>query len=362
MIRGIRRNVLSALVVAALIRPASAMGPELLSQYVRDRWGSDRGLQGEVHAIAQGADGYLWIGTEKGLFRFDGSKFFPVTGPASLQNSPVVGLTADSQGNLIVRLPERNLFRFANGSAENVLDSLQPGRELAITAMARASDRTILVSGLTNGTLRYNGRQFEPLVPTTDLPASPIISLAQSSDGKVWLGSRDAGLFYADHGRVTAVKEGLPGRKINSLLATGTDVWIGTDSGVVRWNGTEVTSDGVPLELRRSAALAMLMDRHSNLWVGTRNDLLRMNAQGVASLNGLESKASGFEVDALFEDREGNLWAGGPRGIERLSDGAFATYGRPEGLPSDRIGAIFADSDGRTWFAPIEGGLYWLRE
>src|SRR5262249_50908287 len=153
-----------------------------------------------------------------------------------------------------------------------------------------------------------------------------------------------------------------PGRKINSLLAVGSDLWIGTDDGVVRWAGTGITSDGVPLELRRAPALAMLMDRHSNLWVGTRNDLLRVNAQGVASLNGLESKASAFEVEALFEDREGNLWAGGPWGIERLTEGAFTTYGRPEGLPSDRIGAIFADSDGRTWFAPIEGGLYWLKE
>src|SRR6266700_3267900 len=364
MIRRIARDSLFALLVlaAVFIREANAISQELPSQYVRERWGDDRGLHGEVYSITQTGDGYLWIGTEKGLFRFDGSKFFPVTaqGPAAVPITQVPGLLVDGQGNLVVRLPERNLLRYANGAFENLLSSLQP-RELAITAMAQANDRAVLISGLSNGTLRYSGGRFETLVPVTALPASPIISLAQSTDGRIWMGTRDAGLFYAEQGRVTRVTKGLPGRRINSLLAVGTDVWIGTDAGVARWNGTEVTADGVPLLLRRSPALAMMRDRHSNLWIGATSGLLRMNPQGVASLQGRESNA-GAPVNAVFEDREGNLWSGGPWGIERLSDGGFTTYGRAEGLPSDRNGAIFADSEGRTWFAPIEGGLYWLKE
>lgn len=364
MICRIVRNGLSAVLAVVCIHQANAMDPErVLSQYVRDRWGTDRGLQGEVHAITQTSDGYLWIGTENGLFRFDGSKFYRVVatqGPAALPITQVVGLTVDGQGNLMARLPERNLLRYADGAFENTLQSVQP-RELAITAMVRTNDGALLVSGLTNGTLRYSGGRFETLVPVTTLPASPITSLAQSSDGKVWMGTRDAGVLYADHGRVTEITKGLPSRKINTLLTIGADVWIGTDAGVARWNGTGITADGVPPSLRRSSALAMLADRHSNLWIGTRTGLLRVNARGVSSLDAFESNASGA-VNTLFEDREGNLWTGGPWGIERLRDGSFATYGRLEGLPSDRNGAVFADSEGRTWFAPIEGGLYWVNE
>jgi signal transduction histidine kinase len=154
------------------------------------------------------------------------------------------------------------------------------------------------------------------------------------------------------------VTKGLPTRKITSLLAVGTDVWIGTDDGVARWNGSEITTEGVPSSLRRASALVMLTDRQSNLWIGTTAGLLRVNAGGVASLD--VPKGPAPAVNALFEDREGNLWSGGPWGIERLSDEAFATYGRREGLPSDHVGAIFADSEGRKWFAPIEGGLFWL--
>lgn len=360
MIRRIVRNGLWAMLVVACTQGAIGLDPQrMMSQYARAQWGSDRGFQGEVHAITQTSDGYLWIGTEKGLFRFDGQSFHPVTdqGPGGLPITQVLGLTVDAQGSLIVRLPERNLLRYANGVFENTLGSLQP-RELAITAMAQANDRTILVSGLTNGTMRYSGGRFETLVPVSSLPPSPITALAQSSDGRVWLGTRDAGLFYADHGRATGVTKGLPSRKITAMLAVGMDVWIGTDTGVVRWNGSEITTEGVPPSLRRASALVMLTDQRSNLWIGTTAGLLRLNTDGVASLN--VPKGTAPAVNALFEDREGNLWSGGPWGIERLSDESFATYGRPEGLPSDYFGAVFADSEGRTWFAPIEGGLFWL--
>jgi len=164
-----------------------------------------------------------------------------------------------------------------------------------------------------------------------------------------------------EHGRVTAVSTGLPSRKINSILVSGTDVWIGTDAGVARWNGTGITNDGVSPALRRASVLAMLKDRQGNLWIGTKTGLMRVSAGGVASLGDLQSKTT-VAVNTLFEDREGNLWSGGPRGIERLRDGSFATYGRPEGFPSDRSGPVWVDSEGRTWFAPIDGGLYWLHK
>ena len=361
MIRGIAYAGLCLVLAVACIRSANAMDPKpLMSQYVRDRWGSDRGLQGEVYSITQTPDGYLWIGTDKGLWRFDGQVFLPVVGKdqSGLTITHVLGVAVDSQGSLIARLRERNLLRYANGVFENTLLSLQP-RELAITAMASANDGTLLVSGLTNGTLRYSDGRFATIMPVSALPSSPVISLAESPDGKIWLGTRDAGLFYVEQGRVTAVKKGLPSNKINSLLAIGADVWIGTDAGVARWNGTEITRDGVPPALQRAPAVTMLSDRRSNLWIGTKTGLLRANGRGVASLGELESYSPGV-VNTLFEDREGNLWSGGPWGIQRLSEGSFKTYGRTENLPSDHIGAVFADSLGRIWFAPLEGGLFWL--
>jgi len=246
------RPYLWAAVMVACFHQARAMDPErLMSQYVRQQWGSESGLQGEVLAITQTDDGYLWVGTDQGLFRFDGRVFHRVEQQAGATTpiTRVVGLAVDDQGNLIVRLPERNLLRYVNGSFENILELLQP-RELAVTTMTRAGEHDVLVSGLTNGTLRYSNGRFSRVVPNSALPASPVTSLAQTSDGRIWLGTRDAGLFYAHNGNVVAITKGLPGRRINSLLAIGTEVWIGTDAGMARWNGSEVTAEGVAPSLR----------------------------------------------------------------------------------------------------------------
>jgi ligand-binding sensor domain-containing protein len=100
----------------------------------------------------------------------------------------------------------------------------------------------------------------------------------------------------------------------------------------------------------------MIIDRESNVWVGTERGLLRANARGVARL-----ERDALPVTALFEDREGSLWLGTPSGLERLRDSSFVNYGAAEGMPPGGGGPVHVDAEGRTWLAPTTGGLYWLR-
>ena len=67
-------------------------------------------------------------------------------------------------------------------------------------------------------------------------------------------------------------------------------------------------------------------------------------------------------MTATFEDRDGNLWVGTDRGIERWRDPVFTTYSSPQGLPPDASGPIHAAADGRVWFGPSSGGLFWIRD
>jgi signal transduction histidine kinase len=148
----------------------------------------------------------------------------------------------------------------------------------------------------------------------------------------------------------------LPNRKINCLLPVGSrDVWVGTDSGVVRWNGMELTLAGVPSALQHTQVLAMIRDRQSNLWIGTASGLCRINSQGI-SFSDEPHNQPASAITALFEDREGNLWVGGPQGLQRYREYAFLTYRQ-----SYSGGPLYTDAQGRTWFAPSEGGLYWLK-
>src|SRR5258707_10772763 len=110
------RRLLAGVAVICLVLPAHAIDPNRsLSQYIRERWGSERGFPGgSVSAIAQTTDGYLWIGTEKGLIRFDGLNFhlFQQATPSSLPIGPVQSLLADGEGNLWILLESTRILRY----------------------------------------------------------------------------------------------------------------------------------------------------------------------------------------------------------------------------------------------------------
>src|SRR5215470_4447432 len=136
---GFERDLLKALVGLALVLSAlsaSALDPNrLLSQYTRDSWGTENGLPGAaVTSIAQTTDGYLWIGTDKGLARFDGLNFrrFEQAGPDSYEIGPVRALLADGQGNLWILLQNTKLFRYRDG----IFDLVRGEAENGVTAIA----------------------------------------------------------------------------------------------------------------------------------------------------------------------------------------------------------------------------------
>ena len=347
------------------VGPAYAIDPNrAMSQYIHDRWGSERGFpRGPVYAIAQTPDGYLWIGTDAGLVRFDGLNFRLMPGiSASTPIPSVLGLTVDREGNLWVRLQGPSMLRYRNGVFEDAMLNL--GMPYSnITTIARSNQGNLLVARLEDGLIRHNGPRFEVLPAASPLARSPILSLAQTAAGDLWMGTRDAGLFRSAGNQTTAISKGLPDTKINCLLPDGDrDLWVGTDNGLVRWNGSELTSVGIPAALNNFQALAMARDRDGNIWVGTDSrGLLRFNTQGVSLLDP-DRRGTGEAVTAVFEDREGNLWIGSAGSLERLRDSAFVTYSLPEGLPADGSNPVFADAEKRVWFPPISGGLWWLKD
>ena len=351
---------MASLVLLCLAHTARAIDPSReLSQYIRDQWGSSKGFPGgQVYAITQTRDGYLWIGAEKGLVRFDGINFhlFQRANTPSLPLGPVRALVADPEGALWIHWGGPHLLRYSNGKFEDVSSTLDRD-EPAITIMGRGANGDVLLSALVNGQLRYKGGKFVRFAAPVELPNFVVISLAESPDGKVWLGTRDLGLFYASQGSISNISKALPDRKINCLMpGSNNELWIGTDNGVVRWNGVDVTTDGLSKALSDVRALTMIRDRDANVWVGTTTGLVRVNGQAVS-----RDRQSGVPVTALFEDREGNIWSGTAQGIERLRESVFVTYSAGQGLPAENNGPVYVDAESRVWFGPATGGLYWRR-
>jgi ligand-binding sensor domain-containing protein/signal transduction histidine kinase len=352
-------GLLSTCVVASAyaLNPGSAM-----SQYVSDSWGIENGFPGgAVRAIVQTTDGYLWIGAEEGLVRFDGQHFQMLRYPKdSLPIRNILGLATDGGTGLWIWLPNSRVVHYSNGGfeSEQTEAKLTP---FSIATMSVVKTGGFLLAGLTGEIQRYSSRGVEDVASISVEGHPMMISMAEMPDKRLWVGTRDSGLFYLNNGQPTFVTKGLPDAKINSLLAVSDhDLWVGTDNGVVRWNGTELTSANVPGALSHVQALTMIADRDANVWIGTPSGLFRVNPHGVALTKEPGNSPIGV-VSALFEDREGDLWVGGAEGIARLRDSVFTTYSSSQGLPSNKIGPVYGDADGRTWFAPTEGGLYWMQ-
>lgn len=328
------------------------------SDYTRGRWGAEQGFPGAtVYAITQTPDGYLWLGTERGLVRYDGLNFHLYGHDDSplFPTGPIQELMTDAEGSLWIRPQTRSLLRYRDGALADLTPELDAGRS-GVTAMCRGAAGEALFAVRAEGVFSYAGGRFTKLFSTAERPNWLVIAMTATGDGKVWMGTRDAGLLVMSAGRVSEV-QGLPDRKVNNLLAAADGkIWVGTDAGVMRLNGDGTGPAGAPAPLDRIQSSALLADRHSNVWAGTGRGLFRLNNAGVSVLE--EAGQDSAAVNAIFEDREGSLWVGSTGGIERLRDSAFMTYPPPDGLPPEG-GAVYVDAEGRAWLAPLSGGLYW---
>ncbi len=357
-------RLLAVFAAAGICIPETATGrSKPLSKYLREEWGSEKGFPGgTINVITQTLDGYLWLGTQKGLVRFDGLNFrmfSQTTGGSPM--GPVLGLLADGEGNLWVRLVGPGLLRYRDGKFDDYSDRFDI-TEIAVTSMFRAADSRAMFVTILNGIVAYEHGKFNSVAGAPHLPSFLVTSTAPGPGGTYWLGTRDRGLFHLSDGKISAAREVLTERKINVLLSAGDkQLWIGTDNGLLLKNGAELVHVGSGSSLRARQILSLSRDGHGSIWVGTDHGMYRLDPES-NFLPKVDNTEGDGPVTSIFEDREGNIWTATPRSLQRLRNTVFTTYGVSDGLPRESNGPLHPDSDGRIWFAPIQGGLYWLKE
>ena len=355
-------RVLPLLASIAIATTAFAIDPtRALTQARMKVWTSESGLpQNTIDAIVQTRDGYLWMGTEEGLARFDGVRFVVSdrqTSPA-LRSSFISSLHEGRDGTLWIGTYGGGLARLRNGR----IDAFHPeilGAD-RIREMYSTDSGALFIATAGGGLLRIDGEKLTRFTTGDGLPTDRIWALEDDAQGGLWVATHGGGVVRWHDGRVKqriTTREGLPNDFARGLLRDrdGT-LWIGTDGGgVAAWRGGAITRvlttrDGLPSDLIRS----LHRDRDGSLWIGTDGGLARWRGERVLTLAVHEGLPSPI-VRAMFEDREGSLWIGTTGGLVRLSDTRFLSFTRKEGLSVDAIRAIVEDRAGRVW-AGTEGG------
>lgn len=181
--------------------------------------------------------------------------------------------------------------------------------------------------------------------------------MLQDKNANIWLGTNGGIVCYDGKNFTTyGTKEGLCSNRVRCMLQDRSGaLWIGTfNGGLCCFNGktfkTFTTKEGLPDNYVRS----MLQDRHGYLWFGTNKGLIRYDGTSFSVFTEQQGLANNC-VYSILEDKSGKLWFGTNNGVSCYNGNSFATFTIKEGLCDNVILSIFEDTPGSLWFGTEDG-------
>ncbi|HXJ93013.1 MAG TPA: two-component regulator propeller domain-containing protein [Terriglobia bacterium] len=392
---------------------ASALDPSLdISQYAHTAWKIREGFaKGTIKTIAQTPDGYLWFGTEFGLYRFDGVRtvLWQPRGNVQLPSSLIRKLLVARNGTLwigthrgLASWQDGKLTRFPEVPAQEV-DSLLEDREGTVWAGVETIPNWRLCAirrlkvqcyGEKNGLGLGVGSLFEDrngnlwagtgtglwrwkpgvpkLIPLSG-PVSEIHALIEDSDGELLISTR-AGMMRLVDGKAIPYLLSYNGPQFNPhwlLRDSNGGLWIGTiDRGLlhVHQGRTDrfTQADGLSSDFVED----VFEDREGNVWVCTNNGLDRFRDFPVTVIPVKQGLATSY-VESVLPSADGSVWLGTRHGLDRWKDGVVTLYRKrrvpvletereivDRGLPDDYQGSLYEDHRGRIWVFSRSGAAY----
>ncbi len=335
-----------------------------LSQLNHEIWLTENGLpQNTVHAIAQTPDGYVWIGTEEGLARFDGVRFtvFDKQKQPELKSNYIRALLVDRQGALWIGTAE-GLVRLRDG----VFTTFTTNEGLpsnTIQAMCEDQKGEIWIA-TANGLGLIKEGAVAPFTAKQKWIGGSIQALFEAKDGALWIAT-PYGLVRINDDKSSnyTVRDGLASNSVRAIQQDPSGkLWFGTLGGLTLFDGERfksyTTADGLP----NDRIISLHAEKDGRLLIGTASGLCRFNGQSFSGFNSADALSTSTIV-ALMEDLEGSLWVGTESGgLSLLKDTKFTTYTTRNGLSNDQVKAIYEDREGQTWIGTEGGGLNLLKD
>jgi signal transduction histidine kinase/ligand-binding sensor domain-containing protein len=358
------------------VNPANALDPKrLISQYAHTAWRIEDGVfSGAPHAITQTTDGYLWIGTEAGLVRFDGVRFFTWTTPDGkpLYSPSIYSLLGARDGSLwigdgisLARVKDGEVFNYREplGRINSIVED-QAGTIWVARSGVRVMDANGPVCRVAGHAVRCYGE-------ADGIPFLTGGPLMRDILGHFWIvGPRGPCDWVPGSSCTYFPKE--PGQARGAVvraLASGRDgsLWAGTEQAIPS-SGLQQLIQGVwkPYSLpgmgpATSDVSALFIDDENTLWVGTMSQGIYHIHDGKTDHFDTADGLSSDSVERFYQDREGNLWVTTSRGIDRFRNLRVASFSVRQGLSADRAGSVLASRDGTLWIGN-HGALNFLRQ
>jgi ligand-binding sensor domain-containing protein/signal transduction histidine kinase len=394
--------VLALLVCVSMLSVSTgwALEPSTpLANLGRQAWSLENGLpQNTVQALVQARDGFVWLGTEGGLVRFDGVGFqvFDRNSNPSLPGNDVCCLLPSGDGGLWIGTSD-GLVRWKDGEikAYSTSDGL-PGNRIRSLAQGVNGELWVFTD---QGSARLQGGKFvggeerrtvrEITATSTKgtsvlrlvapsvadelkrksaekagLPRETIQFAAKLNGETEALASKNMLVILHGDGLVTRLTVGkeIPGNRVQVLLADREgSLWIGTDDGLARWAEGKLQRLPVTDPLATASVLTLTEDREGSLWVGTESDGLHILRDQRFRILDIRESLSSDATTAVMEDGAGTLWVGtqenGLNALRKGANGKSTTraWSVKNGLASDVILSLAAAPKGDVWVGTPDG-------
>ena len=351
--------LLPALATFAAEKPFAVDSRRPVRDYVVDNWRDSDGLPVDsIARMAQTTDGYLWMATERGLVRFDGTRFttFTAKNAPTLRVEDVITLLASSDGKLWIG---------TRGGGASVYDGRQfshvPIEARFIYGFAESADGAIWIATPT-GIIRHHDGGYRWFSKKEGFEPNVVMALASDGADGVYLATPRGILHFNEKTKkLYDTRDGLSTLGVTSLRWTNAGLLAGNDrGGIDRLVGERFTR--LPMSAPAAAIVSIDEGAAGTLWLATNGSgLLRYVSGQVEPI----TTRDGLTTDSLrqvLEDQQGNLWVatfGG--GLVRVKQGKIDQLTLPGPLGSDFVLPMLEASDGSVWVGTDGGGLTHLK-
>lgn len=351
------------LVGVCLLIPRSADGLDSqrpLTQALTRIWQVQQGLpRAAIFAIRQTADGYIWLGTQAGLHRFDGVRFTAVTDDRlpALNEQWIQDVQEDRDHNLWLATDNAGLIRLREG-VRTTFDK-KSGLPSDHVQCLLVDHDGVLWLGTDAGLVKKEDDKFKIFRIADGLASDDIRALTQGPDGSIWIGSEGRTVsVWKGQGFALHTLSSIPATEsVQALLgAKDGSMWIGTSDGLVHWQNGQERRFGRRDGLADNGVNCLMQGSEGSIWVGTRDGLSRLQGKEIESFRTRDG-LSQSTVYTIWEDHEGSVWVGTKHGLNQLIDRRTIPYTVSEGLPSNDAGPVLQDHQGQVWVGTLQAGL-----
>jgi len=352
----------------SLVFPGQPM--RSIDSFQHHTWTIDDGLpMNSVNAITQTPDGYLWLGTEAGLARFDGIKFevFNHENTPAFSNDIISSLQVDRCGTLWIGARGGGVIRYKNGTFKAITgNSRLLGSE--IWCIKESMDGSIWI-GSGAGLCRFANNSFTRIPLPETSSNRTVRSLLEDRNGHTWAGAGVDGLLLIKKrgGEFYAESMGLAGLEILTLFEDRKGaIWIGTnENGLYRyWEGQWDLFNAKNGLVNQSIG-SLYEDRFGNLWIGTQGGGINILPAGSDRISAYPNQGdlTGNFILYFYQDREGTLWIGtNGGGLNSLRETEIITYSTKNGLSHNNIYGVFQDNKNQVWVGTKGYGVNYFKD